>query len=105
MGISKDLSKVIELSKEFAISEIHGQKYYEKDTPEFFNALIGILNGINEDIDIEKMTELIQPNFEAIYMLMKASKNKEINCHVYALDEDGFRLRNAHSLNALKIIL
>lgn len=105
MAITKELQELIELAKETSINKIKGNEYYERDTLIFFNGLDGILNNINELIDIEKMKDLIQPKFEPIYMLMKASKNKEINHLVFALDKDDFIMKNIHILTVLEEII
>lgn len=105
MAITKEVNEVISLAKEFAMNKIKGNQFSEIDTHNFFKGFIEIFSQMNELIDIEKMKDLIQPNFQVIYMLMKANKNKEINCLVFALDEDDFIMKNIHSLTAIKEFL
>lgn len=102
MAITNDLNEVISLAKESAMDKIKGNQFFERDTHNFFKGFIEIFNQMNETIGIEKMKDLIQPNFQAIYMLIKANKDKEINCLAYALDENDFIMKNIHSLTAIK---
>lgn len=102
MNINKEIFEFLDIVRSTAVTILMGDghkinDFYVKDTNKFSNSFIEALSIDKDNVDLNKLRDLIKKENEGIYLIMK--KYNKLSVAIDSLSS--FNMRYCHYLNSL----